>query len=76
MKKVILSVAVAALGFVATSCSKSYDCDCATYGGSGGTTYSTSTIKASNADEATYTCSDKSTAPGSSSTTSTVCGLR
>jgi len=71
MKKVILSVAVAVLGFVATSCSKSYDCDCYNYGSA---SYTTSTVKASNASEGEYTCEAKGTAAGI--TPKTDCHLR
>jgi len=76
MKKVILSIAITVVSFVAASCNKSYECDCAVYGGAGGTTYSSLTIKAANATEAQYMCTDKSTAPGSGASTTTDCALR
>ncbi|MBS1646479.1 MAG: hypothetical protein JST67_03970 [Bacteroidetes bacterium] len=73
MKKVLLSVAVAALGFAATSCQKSYNCDCTTWN-TGVPTYSTSTVKGKNATEAEYTCETNGTAPGA--TNQTNCHLR
>ncbi|MBS1646478.1 MAG: hypothetical protein JST67_03965 [Bacteroidetes bacterium] len=71
MKKVILSAAVVALGFAATSCNKSYTCDCQNASG-----YTTSTVKASNATEASYTCSNQSTAPGTAPASAVSCQLR
>lgn len=53
MKKVILAVAVVALGFAATSCKKTYTCAC-----SDGTT---PTVKASNSTDAITQCEKKST---------------
>ena len=50
MKKVILAVAVVALGFATTSCGKKYTCVC-----SSGTT----TVTASNTTDAALKCYDK-----------------